>query len=134
LNSAKAKRGFTLVEVVTAVALLGIGIVVSLACLSGMTKTEIRLKQSELMNRLAVQKLDEILAVGSIDTVPNSGDFTDVGVEGFEWNLEVAPSDLENLQTVRITVSESSNPSVPGAAVHSLLFTPPETTTTGALN
>lgn len=134
MNNVKAKHGFTLVEVITAVALLGIGIVVSLACLSGMTKTEIRLKQSELMNRLAIQKLDEILAVGNIDTVPNSGDFTDIGVDGFEWNMEVAPSDIENLQTIRITVSESSNASVVGASVHSLLFTPPDTATAGAFN
>lgn len=116
---------------ITAVALLGIGIVVSLACLSGMTKTEIRLKQSELMNRLAVQKMDEILAVGNVETAPNSGDFTDIGVDGIEWNLEVSPSDIENLQTVRVTVSETSNSAVVGASVHSLLFTPPEATTGG---
>jgi prepilin-type N-terminal cleavage/methylation domain-containing protein len=64
-NVRQVKKGFTLVEVVVSVALLAIGIVVSLGSLSAMTKTEVKLRKTEEMNRLAVQKIEEVLAVGN---------------------------------------------------------------------
>ena len=131
-NVRQVKKGFTLVEVVVSVALLAIGIVVSLGSLSAMTKTEFKLRKTEEMNRLAVQKIEEVLAVGNATTAETSGTFDDYGYTGYEWSLEVAPSGTENLDTIRVTVTEASANSSAGVSVSSLLYTPPSTT--GATN
>jgi prepilin-type N-terminal cleavage/methylation domain-containing protein len=131
-NVRQVKKGFTLVEVVVSVALLAIGIVVSLGSLSAMTKTEVKLRKTEEMNRLAVQKIEEVLAVGNATTAETSGTFDDYGYTGYEWSLEVAPSGTENLDTVRVNVTEASANSSSGVSVSSLLYTPPSTT--GATN
>jgi len=131
-NVRQVKKGFTLVEVVVSVALLAIGIVVSLGSLSAMTKTEVKLRKTEEMNRLAVQKIEEVLAVGNATTAETSGTFEDYGYTGYEWSLEVAPSGTENLDTIRVTVTEASANSSAGVSVSSLLYTPPSTT--GATN
>ena len=131
-NVRQVKKGFTLVEVVVSVALLAIGIVVSLGSLSAMTKTEVKLRKTEEMNRLAVQKIEEVLAVGNAATAETSGTFDDYGYTGYEWSLEVAPSGTENLDTIRVTVTEASANSSAGVSVSSLLYTPPSTT--GATN
>ncbi len=131
-NVRQVKKGFTIVEVVVSVALLAIGIVVSLGSLSAMTKTEVKLRKTEEMNRLAVQKIEEVLAVGNATTAETSGTFDDYGYTGYEWSLEVAPSGTENLDTIRVTVTEASANSSAGVSVSSLLYTPPSTT--GATN
>ena len=131
-NVRQVKKGFTLVEVVFSVALLAIGIVVALGSLSAMTKTEVKLRKTEEMNRLAVQKIEEVLAVGNATTAETSGTFDDYGYTGYEWSLEVAPSGTENLETIRVTVTEASANSSAGVSVSSLLYTPPSTT--GATN
>ena len=131
-NVRQVKKGFTIVEVVVSVALLAIGIVVSLGSLSAMTKTEVKLRKTEEMNRLAVQKIEEVLAVGNATTAETSGTFDDYGYTGYEWSLEVAPSGTENLETIRVTVTEASANSSAGVSVSSLLDTPPSTT--GATN
>ena len=131
-NVRQVKKGFTIVEVVVSVALLAIGIVVSLESLSAMTKTEVKLRKTEEMNRLAVQKIEEVLAVGNATTAETSGTFDDYGYTGYEWSLEVAPSGTENLDTIRVTVTEASANSSAGVSVSSLLYTPQSTT--GATN
>ena len=131
-NVRQVKKGFTIVEVVVSVALLAIGIVVALGSLSAMTKTEVKLRKTEEMNRLAVQKIEEVLAVGNATTAETSGTFDDYGYTGYEWSLEVAPSGTENLDTIRVTVTEASANSSAGVSVSSLLYTPPSTT--GATN
>ena len=131
-NVRQVKKGFTIVEVVVSVALLAIGIVVSLGSLSAMTKTEVKLRKTEEMNRLAVQKIEEVLAVGNATTAETSGTFDDYGYTGYEWSLEVAPSGTENLETIRVTVTEASANSSAGVSVSSLLYTPQSTT--GATN
>ena len=46
----KRRAGFTLVEVIIATALLGLGIAMGFSALSGMTRTELLLREKEKMN------------------------------------------------------------------------------------
>ena len=63
---AKRKLGFTMIEVLVATVLLGLGITMGFSALSSMTRTELRVRQVEKMNLLAVQKLNEVIAYGNI--------------------------------------------------------------------
>jgi type II secretory pathway pseudopilin PulG len=125
-------RGFTLVEVVAATLVLLVGIVAGLGALSSMSNTEVRMREAETMNRLAAQKLDEILAVGNVTTAATDGNFDDYGVSGYEWQLEVVPTGTENLDAVRVKVKPENNADrKPEAEISSLVFTSPNTVTGG---
>lgn len=120
------RKGFTLVEVIVATALLGIGITMGFSALSGMTRTEIRLRELEKMNLLAVQKLNEVIAIGSVDTQETEGSFEDYGEPNYKWTLEAAASGTENLDTVRVVVETLDNKSTdPAASASGLVFTSP---------
>lgn len=125
-RASNSKRAFTLIEVMVSVVLLGIGIVVALGSLSAMTRGEIKIRRVDTLNRLATQKLDEILAVGQLNTAANSGTFEDIGFPDVEWSIETAPADLENLETVTVIVTDSSSPNdSDGIRMSSLIFTSP---------
>lgn len=122
----RQRRGFTLIEVAVATALLGIGIALALGALSKMTTTELRLRQVEKMNLLAVQKLHEVLALGDVNNQQTDGTFEDYGEPDYKWTLEVAPSGTQNVDTVRLTVETSAGLTTdPSAEVSSLVFTSP---------
>lgn len=97
-----------------------------MASLSSMTTTELRIRQIEKMNTLAVQKLHEVLAMGSVDTQQTDGTFEEYGDPDYQWKMEVAPSGTENLETVRITVETVAAKSTdPEVEVSGLVFTSP---------
>jgi prepilin-type N-terminal cleavage/methylation domain-containing protein len=122
----RRKKGFTLVEVIVATALLGIGITMGFSALSGMTRTEIRLRELEKMNLLAVQKLNEVIAVGGVDSQETEGSFEEYGEPNYKWTLESAASGTENLDTVRIIVEAADSKSTdPSASASGLVFTSP---------
>ncbi|HLP00067.1 MAG TPA: type II secretion system protein [Fimbriimonas sp.] len=128
-NVRRAKRGFTLVEVIVATALLGIGIAFGMASLGAMTMTENKVRMSEKLNRLAVLKLEQVLAEGNIATAQTDGDFQDYNEPGYSWTLAVAPSGIENVDTILVTVETDRGYSTdPVGRATSLAFTPPETT------
>jgi prepilin-type N-terminal cleavage/methylation domain-containing protein len=125
-TSSKRRRGFTLIEVVVATALLAIGIAMGSGALSAMTRTELRVRETEKMNLLAVQKLQELTAYGNINNAQTEGDFEDFGEPNYKWSLEVAPSGTQNVDTVRLTVEAASGDTTsPSAEVSTLVFTSP---------
>ncbi len=126
----KRRAGFTLVEVIIATALLGLGIAMGFSALSGMTRTELLLREKEKMNLLAVQKLDEVLAVGSVATQETEGSFQEYGEPNYQWSLETADSGTENLETVRVVVRTSEDKSTdPTSSASGLVFTSPNAQT-----
>ena len=127
-RSNKRRVGFTLVEVIVATALLGIGITMGFSALSSMTRTEIQIREKEKMNLLAVQKLNEVLAVGSVENQETEGSFDEYGEPNYEWTLESAATGTENLASVRIVVKTMNSKSTdPSASASSLVFTSPNT-------
>jgi hypothetical protein len=123
-----------LVEVIASTLVLSVGIVAGLGALSSMSRLEVRMREAETMNRLAAQKLDEILAIGNVTTAATDGNFEDYGQPNYEWTLEVVPSGTENLDAIRVTVKPTTNAdTAPEAQMSSLVFTSPNTTA-GAAN
>ena len=115
-----------MLEVMVATILLGLGITMGFSALSSMTRTELRIREVEKMNLLAVQKLNEVLAMGNVTNQPTDGSFSDYGEPKYKWTLETAPSGKDNLTTVRIIV-ESSNGSKtdPSTSASGLVFASP---------
>ncbi|MBS1702461.1 MAG: prepilin-type N-terminal cleavage/methylation domain-containing protein [Armatimonadetes bacterium] len=131
-NKRRSRRGFTLLEVAVATAILAVGISMGMGALSSMSNTEVRARQSEKMNLLAVEKMHEILGLGDVVNQQTEGTLEDYGEPDLKWTLEVAASGTENIYTVRLTIEKDNGTvSDPSAEVSTLLFVPPDSTTSG---
>ncbi len=129
------RLGFTLIEALAAAALLGVGITASMSALGAIAGAETRAREHEKVQRLALQKYDELVSTNQQALASQSGDFTDRNLPGYSWNLAVDPSQVSNLDTVTVTVNKQ-NPSSsdPVGTAEGLIYISPNGTTsaTGA--
>jgi prepilin-type N-terminal cleavage/methylation domain-containing protein len=119
------RRGFSLVEVVVATALLGVGVTAVLGAYGAMNSARTRAAESERMAQLAGAKLDEIVATGEYLEAPLSGRFDD---ERYTWSAETqagAEVTLTEL-TVRVTRERGGEPLATEA--RTMIFAPPVAT------
>jgi Tfp pilus assembly protein PilV len=122
-------RGFTIMEALAAAVLLGIGASAVMSGIAAMLKGEARSQEHELRQRLASGMLSEVIATVNISSPTSSGDFSDRGVQGYNWTSEVIPSGVDNLDVVRVTVTSSRGGSNDATAVQTLLYVPAQSGT-----
>lgn len=122
-------NGFTVMEALAAAVLVGVGVTAGMSAIGAMSQSEIRMRESEKLSRLAHEKLDEIIALGDTVNTPTDGDFEDYGEPNYEFSVEVQPSGVDSLDTVRVVAKKSNadSTSQEGKAV-GLIYTPPEQT------
>lgn len=117
------KRGFTLIEVLVAIILLGTGIAAVSLALGNVARNAARIEESASLNRLAARKLDELVATGEATNGNASGTFEE-GFPNVNWAITSEPSGVENLNTITITVSKEANDET-GKQMSTLVFVPP---------
>lgn len=125
LNTTRSLRGFTLIEAVASIGLVAIGIASAMGGLGAMAKTDRQMQEREIMQRLAVQKYDEIVSTNAIDTAELNGDFSDRSDDRYEWRAEVEPSGEENLEILTVTVKRLDTEEGPEATLDGLVYRPP---------
>ena len=87
----------------------------------------------ERLQRLAVQKYDELIATSALSSASQSGDFKDRNLDGIEWKADVVPSGVTNLDQIKVTVYETDSSGNGGSAeIDGLRYNPPVTTSTPA--
>ncbi|CAN1528130.1 Prokaryotic N-terminal methylation site [Fimbriimonadaceae bacterium] len=118
------KRGFTLIEVLVAIILLGTGIAAVSLALGNVARNAARIEESASLNRLAARKLDELVATGEATNGNASGTFEEEGFPNVNWAITSEPSGVENLNTITITVSKEANDET-GKQMSTLVFVPP---------
>jgi prepilin-type N-terminal cleavage/methylation domain-containing protein len=92
-----AQKGFTLLEIIIAVAILGIGVVMVMQLFSGGLRTARTSKEYTNAVIHAKIKMEEMI----INPVQESGEFPD----GFHWQTDVTPYEsLLMIKIVKITV------------------------------
>jgi prepilin-type N-terminal cleavage/methylation domain-containing protein len=96
------RRGFTMVEMIVATALLGVGIAACVACIGTATRASGMAEEYTAVQVLAREKLAEIELEGTREGA-DEGDF---GQErpGFAWETLAAPSGVPGLRQVRLTL------------------------------
>ena len=124
----RRKRGFTLLEAMAAVVLLGIGVVAAMGANAQIIRNEDRARRIEQMQRLAQEKLAELIATGQA-TASTNGDFTDQNVSGMTWSLEINTSGITDLNSATLTV-QGNGTTDDTYRLDTLLYVPPTTTTT----
>ena len=102
----RTNNGFTLLEVMVALAIVATALVTLLG--SHMMSLNLAQKQKEqtLMALLARQKLEESFTIAFDSLQSDFGDFGPAYPE-YEWEREVEPADMEHLKEVRIIIKTS---------------------------
>jgi len=123
MNLMNHNAGFSLVEVMVAILILGIALV---GLTQGITTALSSSKESEL------QTVAALFAAGQIETLRAEKDLTDGTTDGdcgatlplYRWKQTISPTDIDGLHDVSVQVENSQT----GAAIYeleTLLFEPP---------
>lgn len=120
----RTRRGFTMVEALASVFLLAVGILAGLGALNAMTKNEYGMRESERMQRLADEKLLELLATGDWQFM-TEGDFTDRNENRYLWTATLEPTGVENLEVLSVTITRAAQRNDTGYQANQLLYVPP---------
>ncbi|AIE85984.1 type II secretion system protein [Fimbriimonas ginsengisoli] len=99
------KAGFTLVEALVSVVILSIGIVVALGTLGAIGRAQNRALETEEMQRLALRKYDEIVALKLLPSGQTQGDFLEIHEERYVWRADRTPTGTGALDTLRVEVA-----------------------------
>lgn len=108
MKDARRVSGFTLVEVLIACVLLGVGITASLSGYAALARTRGRFVQTERMRELAARKLDELSAVATEAELNGSGNFEEDGAPGIDWRAESQDGDQTDLTILTIVATDAA--------------------------
>jgi type II secretory pathway pseudopilin PulG len=117
------------VEALVSLVLAGGAIAALVTTIGETDKAEARTLQAEKLQRLAHQKLDEIIATQDFNS--QGGDFADQGQPNIQWTMTDDSTGVENLDQVIVTVTQDESDST-AQTVQTLLYKAPQTGTTGA--
>ena len=109
------RRGFSLIEAIAAAALVGIGITGVFTGIRSILQTESRARTADLLQRLAVAKVDELGTVVDLQSAENDGDFIDQGYPAITWTLTVETTDDTEVSAVTVeAVSGNDSQAITG--------------------
>lgn len=104
------KSGFGLVEVLVSIVLMGLAVAGLVDVLGRMDHTEAKALDREVMQRLAQDKLDEIVSLDTYDTF--NGDFSDQGQPSLNWEMTYNTTSLTDVYSVQLTVTKANDSSM----------------------
>ncbi len=104
-GGARGRRGFTLVEVLVATAVLAMGLLAALTAFSMASRVAAASYNDTAIVFLAQWKLAEVQVAGSTRLRPGTttGDFGP-GYPGYSWRLTIGARNRDRLVPVRLTV------------------------------
>jgi general secretion pathway protein I len=105
------RHGFTLVEVLVALAIVALGLIGVFAQVSQSAASAGRLRDKTLADWVALNKLTELRLSGVFPRVGTSSD--DIQMAGTKWHWEMKVSDTEGLRRADVTVSLADTPDRP---------------------
>jgi len=121
LNAGFSKRGFTLVEVLVAVFMLGVAFTALVGALSGLTRAERAVQEKDLVDRLATRKLEELIATEAWRS-ESGGSFDEARHSDYTWSLEQVDTGVPNVVGLRLEVTSLNKGE---ASAETLLYDPP---------
>ena len=108
MTSHRTNHGFTLLEVMVALAIIATTLVTLLGSHLISLNLAQKHKEQTMAMLLARQKMEENLTIPFDSFQSDSGDFGPVHPE-YEWELDVEDANIENLKKIRIIIKSSEN-------------------------
>ncbi|MEJ5170319.1 MAG: prepilin-type N-terminal cleavage/methylation domain-containing protein [Fimbriimonadales bacterium] len=103
-SNGRRRLGFSLIEALLAVTLLGVGIAAAVGSAGAAAEARWKIRDRELLTRLAVSIADDLRASGDDQNNGLSGDFAQDGYPDVVWSVETTPTGIANLDSVWVTV------------------------------
>jgi type II secretion system protein I len=107
MKRAKPARGITLYEVVIALAIFAGAIAALSQALSTATRAALQSRMESQAVLLCQTKLAEIVAGAVPSTSTGATAFTESGLEGWTWSVEVTPAGHTGINQVSVTVNSN---------------------------
>jgi hypothetical protein len=107
--------------------LVGFSIAGAMRAFAAISATEARARHADMLQSLALQKLNELRATEDPNTIDTSGDFSEQGYPAIKWTLTTESTSVENLDTFKITATDRGV----SQTLTQLIYVPPETGTSG---
>ena len=118
------ERGFTLLEVLVAVAIVGLGMIAVFAQLNQALLSAAFLRERTLAHRIAVDRLTELRLAGEFPPVGESSDDIEFGPYRWRYTLRIAETPGANLRRVDVTVALLESPDRAAATLVGFLGQP----------
>jgi general secretion pathway protein I len=120
----RSASGFTLIEVLVALAIIAFGLVAVFGQLGQTASTAIRLREKTLAHWVAIDRLTELRLSGAYPSVGTSSD--DLEMANLRWHYEIKVSATESpdLRRADVSVSFADHPERPVASVTGFLGRP----------
>ncbi len=116
--------GFTLLEVMVALAVVSLGMLAAFTTISQSTTNAIRLQDKTMANWIALNRLAEMRLEDKFpDTGRADGDVEFAGAQ-WRWYTEVSDTEVEALRRVDVTVARAETPDIIAVKVSGFLGQP----------
>jgi general secretion pathway protein I len=116
--------GFTLLEVLVAVAIVGLGMIAVFAQLNQSLLSASFLRERTLAHWVAVDRLTELRLAGEFPPVGERSDEIDFGPYRWRYTLRISETPGANLRRVDVTVALRESPDRPAATLVGFLGQP----------
>ncbi len=104
----RARRGFTLVELLVAVLLVAVAVSSVMGGLRAVAAADVKAKEADVLQSLAFEKAHDVLATETASTASGSGNFSDQGYPKVTWTADVQASGTEDIDQLTVEASSGS--------------------------
>lgn len=127
-DHARIEAGFTLLEVLVALVIVGLGLMAVFSQLNQSLVTASLLRERTLAHWVAMDRIAELRLAGELPDIGETSD--DIAMAGIEWSYMLKFSDvgIENFRRVDVTVSFADDPDRVISEMAGFLGTSPQLT------
>jgi general secretion pathway protein I len=104
-DAAPRNRGFTLLEVMIALAVVGIGLVAASSSIAQLTANGVYLRDKTIAHWIAMNKLAELRLAETWPGIGESDDEIEYGGRDWHWSVEVSATDVEALRRIDVEIT-----------------------------
>lgn len=100
----RATRGFTLIEVLVALAIVAIGMAAVLETLTSSANTAMYLQDKTFAEWVALNHLETVRLSGTVPTAGTSNDNIDYAGQSWEWQQKVTTTQIQGMVQIEVDV------------------------------
>jgi general secretion pathway protein I len=105
----RASRGFTLIEVLVALAIVAIGMAAVLESLTSSANTTVYLQDKTFANWVALNRIETVRLSGSVPQAGNSDDNITYAGQSWEWQQKVTTTQIPGMVQIEVDVKPADS-------------------------